>query len=190
MKNTLLISCLAAGISVMAACNNGTNDNTADSVDSTQAINDSTNVVSSDANDFITEAADGGMMEVQLGQMAMQKGVNKGVKDFGKMMVDDHTKANDELKQIAQQGGIAIPQTLSDKHKKDVDDLGQKTGKDFDKAYMDLMVSDHKDDIDEFKKAADNNDIKDMAIRNFASKTVPTLQMHLDKAQAIQNTLK
>ena len=188
MKKTFLISSMVVSLAVLSACNNGTNSS--DSVDSTQAVNDSTNVVSSDANDFVTEAADGGMMEVQLGQMAMQKSSNKGVKDFGQMMVTDHSKANDELKQIAQQQGIAIPQTLSDSHQKDVDDLSKKTGSDFDKSYMDMMVSDHKSDIDDFKKASMNDNIKDAAIKDFASKTLPTLQMHLDKAQEVQNAVK
>ena len=186
MKQTLLISCLAIGLAAASACNNGTNSG--DSVDSTQAINDSTKVVGSDANDFMTEAADGGMMEVQLGQMAQQKAVNQRVKNFGKMMVSDHSKANDELKQIAQQKGVAVPATLSEKHQKDVDDLGKKTGTEFDKAYMSMMVSDHKDDIDDFKKAA--NDVNDSAIKGFAAKTLPTLQMHLDSAQAINDILK
>ena len=186
MKNKLVISCMIAGLAAMSACNNGTNST--DSVDSTQAVNDSTKVVGSNANDFMTEAADGGMLEVQLGQMAQQKAVNQRVKNFGKMMIDDHSKANDELKSIALQKGVAVPATLSDKHQKDVDDLSKKTGTEFDKAYMDMMVSDHKNDIDEFKKAADKVD--DPAIKSFASKTVPKLQMHLDSAQAIYDAVK
>jgi putative membrane protein len=146
------------------------------------------NTVSNKTSDFATEAASGGMMEVQLGQMAQQKAQNQRVKDFGKMMVQDHSQANDELKAIAAKENIALPDSMSDDKKKHVNDLSSKTGKDFDKAYMDMMVDDHKEDIDKFKDAAQN--VPDSAVKAFATKAVPVLQKHLDSAQAIQQSLK
>ena len=104
------------------------------------------------------------------------------------MMVKDHTKANEELKSLAAQKNITLPATLSDKHQKHVDDLNDKTGKDFNKAYMDLMVDDHKEDVDDFKDAAEN--VPDSTIKGFAAKAVPVLQKHLEAAQAIQKNLK
>jgi putative membrane protein len=172
---------------MLLACNSASNNNQ-DSVDSAQDVNDSTNVVSNNTSDFATEAASGGMMEVQLGQMAQQKAQSQRVKDFGGMMVKDHSQANEELKAIAARQNIALPDSMSNDKKKHVDDLSSKTGKDFDKAYMDMMVDDHKEDIDKFKDAAQN--VTDTAIRNFAAKTVPVLQKHLDSAQAIHQSMQ
>ncbi len=169
------------------ACNSS-GDNKQDSVDSTQKKNDSVPSVQTAANDFATEAASGGMLEVQLGQMAQQKAASQRVKDFGMMMVRDHTKANEELHQIAARKSISLPAELADKHKKHLDELSKKSGKEFDKDYIDLMQSDHKEDIDDFTKAADQ--IRDPELKSFASSHIPVLQMHLDSVNAIKESLK
>ena len=104
------------------------------------------------------------------------------MKDFGAMMVQDHSAANDKLKSLAQAKNITLPGTIGNDAQKDIDDLNKKTGMDFDKAYMNMMLSDHKKDIKSFQKAAD---LKDMDVRNFAVETLPTLQKHLDSAMAI-----
>ena len=172
---------------MLLACNSSSSNNQ-DSVDSAQNVNDSTNVVSDNTSDFATEAASGGMMEVQLGKLAQQKAANPRVKAFGEMMVKDHSKANDELKAIAARQNIALPDSMSNDKKDNMNDLSKKTGKDFDKAYMDMMVDDHKEDIDKFQKAAQN--VKDTAVRAWASNALPVLQKHLDSAQAIQQAVK
>ncbi len=176
------------GTFAFMSCGDNNNANKDDSVEVAQEQNENNTAVTEDGSEFMTMAASGGMMEVQLGTLAQQKATNPKVKDFGKMMVDDHTKANEELKALAAQKNITLPQTLSEKHQKHVDDLSAKTGKDFDEAYMDLMTSDHKEDIDEFKEAAD--DAKDTDIKAFAQKTLPVLQKHLDAAQSIKDGLK
>lgn len=188
MKNFFTMAFLVVSLSWLQSCSNGMSDNKEDSVDSTQEQNENKPTVSEDASDFMTKAASGGMLEVQLGQMAQQKAVNQRVKDYGLMMIRDHTKGNDELKALATQKGISIPQTLSDDHQKHVDDLAKQNGNDFDKAYMDLMQSDHKEDIDEYKDASEK--VEDADIKAFATKTVPMLQMHLDSVNAIKNSLK
>ena len=142
-------------------------------------------MVDQKTKDFVADAATGGMMEVELGNLALQKGKSREVKDFGKMMVDDHTKANNELKGIASGKGIDVPASLTDNQKKDVDKLSKKSGADFDKAYVDMMVEDHKKDIDAFKKATGN--VSDNDIKNFATNTLPTLQKHLDAIQSIKS---
>src|SRR3954465_57215 len=129
MKKIVIV--LVSGC-MLLACNSSSNNNQ-DSVDSAQNVNDSTNAVTDKTSDFSTEAASGGMMEVQLGKLAQQKAQNPRVKKFGAMMVKDHTKANDELKAIATKQNIALPDSMSNDHKQHVDDLGKKTGKDFDK---------------------------------------------------------
>jgi len=131
--------------------------------------------------DFAVAAADGGMMEVELGTMASKKGVSADIKKLGAMMVKDHSAANNELKAVAKTKNITLPAAMSDKCRKKVQDLTEKTGADFDKAYADLMVSDHKDDIDEFKKEADSG--KDSVLTAWARKKVPVLEHHLMMAE-------
>ncbi|HEY2347476.1 MAG TPA: DUF4142 domain-containing protein [Puia sp.] len=131
--------------------------------------------------EFVVSAADGGMLEVQLGKLAEQKSHNKSVKSFGAMMVRDHSKADEQLKKLASSKNIAIPATLSDKCQKQLSDLSAKNGTDFDKDYASAMVSGHKDNIDMFKKEADNG--KDSAIVQWARGKLPTLEHHLDMAE-------
>lgn len=138
--------------------------------------------------DFAVKAADGGMLEVELGKLALQNAASPRVKDFGQMMVDDHSKANAELKQTAMQKNITLPAAMSDKCQKMYADLSKKKGKDFDKAYMSAMVDDHKDDVDEFKKQADNG--KDADLKSWAAGKVPVLQHHLDVAQNVKDSIK
>jgi putative membrane protein len=141
--------------------------------------------VGKDVADFTMKAATGGMMEVQLGQIAQTKAMDPRVKAFGSMMVQDHSAANDELKRLADAKHINLPGTLSADEQDKIDDLNKKTGKDFDKAYMHMMLDDHKKDIREFEKAG--NDLTDPDLKNFAMKTLPALQKHLDSAKAITN---
>ena len=186
MKNFIIILGLPVMISAMA-CNNPSG-NKQDSVDSARQENKKVVSVNTDVSEFVTKAASGGMLEVQAGEMAQQKGQSQRVKDFGTMMLRDHTKANDELKMLAGQESITVPATLSDAHQKHLDELSKQSGKDFDKAYIDMMLSDHKGDIDLFNKAA--KDLSDNAIKGYAAKTLPVLQMHLDSVKAIKENMK
>src|SRR5207237_944698 len=125
---------------------------------------------------FVMNAAIGGMAEVELGKLASEKASNESVKDFGKKMVDDHGKANEELKEVASKQKIDIPTSLDSKHQATVDRLSKLSGAAFDKAYVREMVKDHDEDVKEFQKEAQNG--QDSAVRDFASKTLPTLQEH------------
>jgi putative membrane protein len=138
--------------------------------------------------EFAVNAADGGLYEVQLGQLAVANASSEQVKKFGQSMIDDHGKANEELKTTAQQKNISIPSALSEKKQKKYDDLAQKKGADFDKDYIDMMVSDHKDDIDAFEKEA--KDGKDPDLKAWASNKLPTLRHHLEMAKEAQDALK
>jgi putative membrane protein len=135
---------------------------------------------------FVTKAAQGGMAEVELGQLAQQNAESQEVKDFGKRMVDDHTKANDQLKQIAEQKGVTVPSDLPAKEKATKDRLSKLKGEQFDRAYMQHMVMDHQKDVAEFKKASTS--AKDSDVKSFASQTLPTLQDHLKQAQQVSKT--
>lgn len=188
MKKTVfsLLFC-ASAITFMTSCSN---NNSTDSKEAAKEQNeqkfDNTNI--EDDTKFAVAAADGGMMEVQLGQLAQTNGSSAQIKQLGQMMIDDHGKANEELKATAAQKNITLPTTLSEKSQKHYDELSKKTGADFDKAYADLMVSDHEDDIDAFKKEA--NDGKDADLKNWASGKIPTLEHHLEMAKSAKDAVK
>jgi putative membrane protein len=137
---------------------------------------------------FLKEAVRGNQTEIQLGELARQKGNSQSVKNFGERMVTDHSKALDELKAIASQKGATLPATLSHGERSSLDKLQKATGKDFDKDYASDMVKDHKKDVKEFQDAAE--DLKDPDVKAFASKTLPTLQEHLRMAQEMESTVK
>jgi len=137
---------------------------------------------------FVEKAAVGGLAEVQMGKMAQQKGSSDQVKQFGSRMVEDHSKANDELKQVASSKGITLPTDLDAKHKSKMEKMQKLSGAQFDRAYMDDMVSDHKQDVADFKKEANSG--KDSDIKAFAAKTLPTLEDHLKMAQSTESAVK
>lgn len=138
--------------------------------------------------DFAVEAADGGMLEVQLGTYAASNATSPEVKKFGQMMVDDHTKANEELTALATQKGISLPAALSDKNQKKYNDLIEEKGAEFDEAYMEFMVEDHEEDIDAFEKEAENGN--DADLKNWATGKVATLRHHLDMAKTTRDAVK
>ena len=132
--------------------------------------------LSSTDEKFVLDAANGGMAEVQLGQLAQEKAQSQAVKDFGKRMVQDHSQANDQLKQIASSKGLAIPSEVKGDEREHYDKLAKLSGAEFDKAYVKMMIADHKKDIKEFEKEAKKG--KDADVKAFASNTLPTLQQH------------
>ena len=125
---------------------------------------------------FMKRAAKGGMMEVAMGQVAEQKGQSEDVKSFGKRMVTDHGKANDELKSIASKKGFQLP---SKEHSVKWTS---------DKAYIDMMVQDHEKDLAEFKEEATSG--SDSDVKKFADDTAKMVQEHLDLAKETQGKLK
>ena len=139
--------------------------------------------MSSQDRDFIMDAAMGGMMEVELGRMAAQQGSSDAVKQFGQRMVDDHSKANEELTSLASSKGITLATTMDEKQHKDMMKLQAMTGADFDRAYSKMMLSDHKKDVSEFEKQSMKG--TDPDLKAFASKTLPTLKEHLQMANAL-----
>jgi putative membrane protein len=136
---------------------------------------------------FVTTAAEGGLAEVKLGELAKQKGSNQSVTSFGDQMVKDHTEANNELKSIASSKGIKVPESLNAKDQALYDRLSKLSGGQFDRAYISAMVKDHEEDISEFRRIS--RTAKDQEIKSFASKTLPTLEHHLEMAQQAQKQL-
>ena len=134
--------------------------------------------------DFVTKAGQGGLAEVQMGQVAATKGVADDVKSFGQRMAADHSKANDELKTIASTAGATVPTEPSSDQRDMLAKFNKESGADFDKAYAKAMVKDHKEDIDLFKKEASSGQNADL--RAFAQKTLSTLEEHLRLAEALK----
>lgn len=179
----------------LLACNNEGTDSVAQADSTNLAKMDSTNsagqpaiTASAETSSFLVNAADGGMTEVQLGQIAEQKALNTKVKGFGAMMVHDHTAAGEQVKTLASQRNVTLPDSVSNDHKDDINNIMKKTGKAFDKAFIDAMVSDHKKVISLFEGASKN--VNDTEVKTFVDNTLPRLHMHLDSAQAIQKMLK
>lgn len=137
--------------------------------------------------DFMHEAAQGGMAEVEMGKLAAQKAQNAEVKKFGQMMVTDHTKANEELKGIATKKSVPLPSDTGS-HKASIDKLNSLSGAEFDRAYVELMVADHAKTINLFQSQADRG--TDPEVKAFAAKTLPTLKKHAETIQAIQDKLQ
>lgn len=137
---------------------------------------------------FVMEAARGGLAEVELGKLAAEKGSADAVKQFGKRMADDHAKAAAELKDFADKKGMTLPADLDPKHKQLRDRLAKLTGADFDRAYANEMVKDHKKDVADFKREAKG--AKDPDLKAWAGKTLPTLEDHLKAAQDMQAQVK
>ena len=142
-----------------------------------------------EASEFLVKAASGGLMEVELGKLAQKNGVNADVKSYGKQMETDHGKANEELKKLAASKNITIPSTPGEDHQKHISEMQKMTGADFDRHYMDMMVTDHKEDISLFEEAAEDNEI-DPDVKAFAQKTLPVLRQHHELAQKTQDKVK
>ena len=137
---------------------------------------------------FLVKAAQGGMTEVQLGQIAQKNAQSSSVKEFGARMVADHSKADADLKALATEKGVTVPDKLDPKHQAMVDKLSAMSGNDFDKAYVNDMVEDHKKDVGEFQKASTS--AQDPDVQAFASKTLTTVKSHLADVENIQKQLK
>jgi putative membrane protein len=155
--------------------------------DPNMTMPDTTAVNTVSDSDFAKEAAQGGMAEVKLGQLAQEKGSSDEVKQFGKKMVDDHSQANDKLKSVASQENVNLPEGLSKKDQATYDKLSKLSGDAFDRAYARDMLKDHQDDIAAFQREARNG--RDAGIKSFASETLPTLQDHLKMAREMMRTL-
>ncbi len=138
--------------------------------------------------DFLVNAAEINLEEIQLGQLAQANGTTQDTKDLGKMMEAEHSKAMKDLEALAAKKAITIPTTLTEKGQDAYKKLSEKKGVDFDKEYADMMVKGHKDAIDKFEKAAGN--VKDTEISAWASSMLPSLKTHLSHSEMCEEKLK
>jgi len=162
---------------------------------------------SSDAREFISNMAIAGMAEVQLGKVAAERGQDPDVKAFGQIMVRDHTKAGEELKQVASKAGVQLPAQLDDKHRELADRLMKLQGQEFDREYMKAMVDGHDDVHEQLLQQAGwistRNDTSvpaavgtsgstsdDSGVRQWAMKALPVVQQHLQRAREIREKVE
>ncbi len=201
MKRTFVILCGAATLLSAASCSSKP-----DSVEQAQDANNAkmgitnadTTVTTAKGvggeqrpafdSEFMTKAASGGMLEVQLGQQVAQKATTPETKQFAQQMVTDHTKGNDELKALAAQKNITLPTTLGEDQQKVYDEVLAEKGADLDKKYVSAMLTDHQEDIKEYQAAVTQS--SDMDIKAYAQKNLPMLQMHLGMLQKMQPVIE
>ena len=132
---------------------------------------------------FMTEAARGGLAEVEMGQLAQRNGRSPAVKRFGQTMVSQHGRSNQEMMALAQQKQITPPSSIGAEHQSVYDDLSKLRGAAFDRAYAQAMVRDHQEDLRAYQEEAANG--TDPDVKAFAARQVPTLQEHLRMAQRL-----
>jgi putative membrane protein len=184
MKKPKLILMLLAGMFVATSCKD----------------DDDENVVAVPEADktFVNKAADGGMFEVRAGEMAAARGDSTlgmvmgldsmSIRSFGQMMVTDHTKANNELKTLADQKGVDVPTTLSASKQAMLDSLTGASGAAFNMMYARMMVSSHQETVSLFETQADNG--QDNELKTWASQMLPTLRHHLEMAEMMHDEMQ
>lgn len=181
---------------VLASCNG--NSSSKDSVekadsantqkmDSSQAAQPAIKTDEASTN-FLVKAANGGMAEVKLAELAKEKSANNSIKDFASMMITDHGAANDKVKALAAERNVTIPGQPDNEEQKKYDDLNKKTGADFDKAYVDAMVKGHSSTLDMFQNAKDK--VGDSSVKTFIGSTIPVIQHHLETIKGIKKAMK
>lgn len=143
------------------------------------------NNLSSSDRQFINEAAQDGLAEVQLGQLASERAASDAVKQFGQRMVQDHTQVNNQLQQLATQKGVTLPKTLNNENQQVKQRLSKLSGAQFDREYMNHMVQAHEKDVAAFESQAQQG--QDADVKAFAAQRLPALQEHLQEARSIAN---
>lgn len=138
---------------------------------------------SAESKDFLTDALQGDVAEIKMGQLAEKNGGSTPMKDFGKTLVTDHTKAGEQVKATAKQVGVTVKEEPSSEARKDYDKLTKLKGADFDEEFARLSVEDHQKDIEKFQKQAD---AKNGPASELAQQQLPTLKKHLQMAQSLQ----
>jgi putative membrane protein len=209
-RGLLALACAGA---LMAGCNGNRTSNTTATTNESGTTGTAGNGVSSSDRNWVNDQLADGMAEVELAKVAKDHAANADVKQFAQMMIDDHTAAGDQLKQIATTYAIPQDAKIDDKHKDLMDKLSKLNGADFDKEYMKAMVDDHQDAVQDLRSRADENrslsdriqgknpessaSVKpepadnqvDAKINQWAANTLPTVEHHLDRAKELKDAL-
>lgn len=178
----ILMLCIAASL---FACGNR------DSVHEAKQQNNMTEgimPINEEDADFVVEATNGSLTEIEAGKLAFDRTQNPEVKDFANTMIDDHTQMIRELKTFADDKHLAVPDSVSNSNRSKIDELNKRSGKEFDREYMKWMVDDHDKDVAAFTKMS--NEAKDSSVKSLARYNLPILLKHQQRAHAIYDRLK
>ncbi|WP_026734061.1 DUF4142 domain-containing protein [Fischerella sp. PCC 9605] len=204
MLKSTIITAIVVALSAAAGCTNQSDqtanqsNQTATQVDTTQTYPTTTptaqattptttptgqNAVSTSDREFVTQAAQSNLTEIQLGQLAQKKGATSAVQQYGQRMVQEHTQANSQLQQLAEQKNLTLPQDIGEQNKELVANLSKLSGTNFDRAYINQMVQEHEKAVSLFQRQAEEG--QDPDLKAFAAKTLPNLQEHLEQARSL-----
>ncbi|PXY43630.1 DUF4142 domain-containing protein [Flavobacterium hydrophilum] len=192
MKKILLVSKVVLGTGILLlslnSCKNETKQEDTKEVaeDQNEAKFDSIDSKEDDS-EFLVDATEINLAEIEIGKLAQTKSTNPEVKKFGKMLVDEHTKLASEVKTAADSRNFSLPTSITEEGKEEYNKLNEKTGLDFDKKFVDMMIDGHEKAIDKFTKAAEN--ANDAEIKTWASKNVASLTAHLQHAKQLKESL-
>jgi putative membrane protein len=186
---TQLFAVIVTALAVTSGCKSHAPESSSTQTTSASepAATDKTPLAAKD-REFLTKAAQGGMLEVSVGRIASRNAASPEVKAFGDRMVSEHSAANDELKALATSKGATVPTELDKDHQAMVDKLSKLSGPKLDKAYVGDMVEDHEDDVKEFREAA--KELKDPELRAWAAKELPILESHLAHVRTLEKKTK
>jgi putative membrane protein len=186
----------AAAAILFASC--GNNASTKDSVEKADSVNavktDSPSIArepiktDEECSAFLVKAANGGMAEVKLAQLAKDKASDSAVQHFADMMIADHGAANEKVKALAAERNVTLPAEPGEDEQKKAADLSKKSGKDFDKSYVNAMVKGHEETLDLFKKASGK--VTDAPVKAFIDNTIPVIEHHLMRIKDIKKGMK
>ncbi|WP_299587410.1 DUF4142 domain-containing protein [Mucilaginibacter sp.] len=192
MNKLALLTTIIPFVITLQACKSNTTNKNVSIVDSVTVVKNTSaklNIVAEKVDvSFVSEAANSGVAEVELGRLARQKGSNKRVKKFGMLMIAEHSKINNKIKGLASAKNIHLEIVLGVDKQNEISTLSKKSGNDFDKAYINNMIDDYKKDISTFESAA--KDCVDPDVKLFAVKTLPVLQAHFDAINAINDSME
>ena len=180
LKEILLMMTLATTTLFLVSCNNNQRQQETNISAAKQNNEKFDNQKQKNEAKFLVSAAENNLEQIQLGQLAQQKGSSTHVRELGKTMENEHAKSQKKLKELAKSKNITIPSSLTNDSREVYNDLNSKSGNDFDKAYTSRMVKSHDKTISTYEKAS--NDSQDMDIKNWASSSLPVLRSHYDRS--------
>lgn len=177
---------LASAIVFFAACKDNKETDTKEIATEQNEDKFDANDDKEDDSEFLVAAAETDLMEIEIGKLAQAKGTSQGVKDFGKMLEDEHTKSAADTKPFADKLNVSLPMSITEKGQERYNELNREAkGKDFDRKFADMMVKGHEEAIEKMRKAAD--DANDPDVRAWAAGMVPTLASHLEQAKILHD---
>ncbi|MBE7179180.1 MAG: DUF4142 domain-containing protein [Mucilaginibacter polytrichastri] len=188
MKNLCKISLLLFAAATMSACSQPDKKPATDESAEMAGHSPDNVKTGSDETNSINKLAEGGMMEVLMGNLAAENAADPRVKAYGKMLAKDHSAADDKLQALATEKNVTLPDKLPAEKEQHINMMKEQKGADFDAHYISMMVEDHKKDIAEYKELTKK--LNDPKLVDFANEALPVLQKHLDSAEAIQKSMK